>query len=269
MIGSNILGVSSSKFRRYSKALKADPTHAEAEIIHNNRALSYLKLGKYDAALEDVAFVPDLKARSEKALYRGALALYSLGRFTDSLQHIRTLLSKFPNNPLGKRELERTRLRVEEQETGKYNLKKMYKAAKSRPPLVDCATFVGPVEVRPVKGKGRGLFTTKTVRCGDLLVCEKAFSYGCAEPLEDGTSQSNAEFGALINLTTNRIKLGTDVAHIPNIYQKLVNNPSLAPAILDLCHGSYKTTPTTKVDGMPVIDRYVTSDGQEPSERHL
>jgi hypothetical protein len=106
-----------------------------------------------------------------------------------------------------------------------------------------------------VEGKGRGLFTSRAVRCGELLACEKAFSYGCAEPLENGSSQSNTEFGVLINLTTNRVKLGTDAAHIPNVYQKLVNNPSLAPAFFDLCHDSYESAPTTSVDGMPVLDR--------------
>jgi len=254
---SKIKGVSSSKFCRYSKALKANPTHAEAEVIHNNRALSFLKLGKYDAALEDVAFVPDIKARSEKALYRGALALYNLRRFKDSLRHLRTLLSNFPDNPLARQEMARVKLRIEEQEMGKYNFTEMYIYAKLRPPHIDCATFIGPVEVRPVEGKGRGLFTINTIRCGDLVACEKAFSYGCAEPPapEDGAPPCNTEFGVLVNLTTNRVKLGTDAAHIPNVYQKLVNNPSLARSFLDLCHGSYESTPTTKVDGMPVVDR--------------
>ena len=53
----------------------------------------------------------------------------------------------------------------------------MYRAAKDTPPCLDNATFAGNVEVQASKGRGRGLFTTKDVIAGELLLCEKAFSY--------------------------------------------------------------------------------------------
>ncbi|TKW49606.1 hypothetical protein CTA1_5708 [Colletotrichum tanaceti] len=45
------------------------------------------------------------------------------------------------------------------------------------PPLIDCATFSAPVEVRASPGRGSGLFTAIPVSAGQLLICEKAFEY--------------------------------------------------------------------------------------------
>lgn len=127
----------------------------------------------------------------------------------------------------------------------------MYRYAKLGP--VDFATYDTPVEVRQVEGKGRGLFTNKSVKCGDLLACEKAFSYVCAS--EKGFPETSAAFGALINLTTNRVKIGTDAAHISNVYQKLIDNPSRAHSFLDSYHGTYEPGPERNEDGASIIDR--------------
>lgn len=185
---------------------------SEAEVLHNNLALCYLKLEKYDKALSAATFIPSLEKRSEKALYRGSLALYGLRRFTECLEYLNFLVTKFSGSALGKLELARVQLRYNEQERGDYNFKRMYKEAKQRPPKIDAATFVGSVEVRDTPGKGRGLFTSKAVKCGDLLACEKAFSYISAEAAGPGEG-SYQPAGVLINLITNRVKMGTEAAH--------------------------------------------------------
>ena len=127
----------------------------------------------------------------------------------------------------------------------------MYRDAKLGP--VDVATFFGQLMSKNVEGKGQGLFTTEAVKCGDLLACEKAFSYVRAS--EKGSPETTATFGALINLTTNRVKVGTDAAHISNVYQKPMNNPSLARSFLGLCHGTYEPGPERNGDGVPIVDR--------------
>lgn len=71
-------------------------TPEEDEIIHNNRALCHLKVGKYDAALKDASFIVNHNARSDKAHYRGALALYGLGNFEESMTWLNRLIEKFP-----------------------------------------------------------------------------------------------------------------------------------------------------------------------------
>ncbi|KAI9049783.1 hypothetical protein LZ554_005934 [Drepanopeziza brunnea f. sp. 'monogermtubi'] len=239
----------------YTAALDCSPTPAEAEIIHNNRALAYLRLHHYDAALEDTAFLVDPNDRSEKALYRGALALYNLGRYSECQELLKTHTAKFPTSEAGKFELARVQLRIKEQKSGVYNFKNMYKAAKIKPHRLDCATFIGAVKVQDIAGKGRGLVTTKDVKAGDLLFCEKAFSYGYYDSSE--TKNSGGNTGILVNLATNRVTIGTHVARLTDMYQKLQNNPSTAATVHDLYSGSYKRATQVSVDGRPVVDSFL------------
>ena len=67
-------------------------------------------------------------------------------------------------------ELMCVRYRLGEQESGKAITDEMPKVP---PPHLDHATFVGPVAVKASIGRGRGLFTTKAVKAGDLILCEK------------------------------------------------------------------------------------------------
>jgi hypothetical protein len=45
-------------------------------------------------------------------------------------------------------------------------------AHKLRPPCLNHATYVGPVSIKAAGSRGRGLFTTKEVKAGDLLLVE-------------------------------------------------------------------------------------------------
>ncbi|CAG8983418.1 hypothetical protein HYALB_00000586 [Hymenoscyphus albidus] len=161
----------------YSRALRSSPTSAEQEFLHNNRALANLRIEAFDAALSDVSFVSNPNDRSEKGLYRGALALYGLGT-------------------AGKQELERTRLRLLEQENGVYDFKTI---------------------------------------AGDLLFCEKAFSYCFAPPEEEMDKLDFKSF--------SRSSL-------------LALNPSLQESFEDLFHGEYDGVKGPFVDGCPVVDAF-------------
>jgi hypothetical protein len=139
--------------------------------------------------------------------------------------------------------LDRARRRCAESSTWNFDFKILQaEAKKHRPPHLDHATYIGPVEVRKTKGKGRGLFTTKPVKAGELILCEKAFSYAYV----DGKNNSNASLTLLMNTETNKgIRL---------ITQKLYKNPSIASAFTDLHHGAYKAVDVLSVDGQPMVD---------------
>jgi hypothetical protein len=70
-----------------------------------------------------VSFITKLEDRSEKALYRGGLALYGLQRFDEAAEVLRVLETKFPESAAGKHELARTFLRIKEHKTGVYDRK--------------------------------------------------------------------------------------------------------------------------------------------------
>ena len=192
----------------------------------------------------------------EKALYRAGQALYKLGRFSECQNILVLLCKKYPNNADAAMELTRVRCRLKEQKNGSYDFKAIYEeAAKLRPPHLDHATFVGPVTIKASKGRGRGLFTTKDVKTGDLVLCEKAFAHCYANTKEK--SLSSSKISLLLNISTNRMSIGTQSDLITTIVQKLWRNPSFLPEFTALHHGSYKPVDVSEVGGKPIVDTYV------------
>lgn len=163
----------------------------------------------------------------------------------------------FPHNSEASAFLERAQSRVVEQKTGVYNFSQLQENAKKlRPPHLDHATYIGPVEVRQTESKGRGLFVTKDVKAGDLLLCEKAFSHAHAgEGAADaGNDEASSTISILLNPETGGGFMGTQADLIKLTVQKLYRNPSLAPAFTTLYHGSYERGSTSTVDGEPIVD---------------
>jgi hypothetical protein len=150
---------------------------------------------------------------------------------------------------VAKGELTRAIGRLTEKEKGRYRFKQFYiETTKLRPPLLDHATYVGPVSVRVSSSRGRGLFTTEAVKAGDLLLCEKAFAHSFVD------TENNQNMALLVNSETNTVTMGAQGELIRLIAQKLYRNPSLNPVITDLYHGSYEPAMVTNVDGTPVVD---------------
>jgi len=200
-----------------------------------------------------------INTQPEKTLFRAAKALYFLNRFRECSKILAILQQENPQNSSAKLELARVITRLIEQEKGKYNFKGMLdEAEKLRPPHLDHATYIGPVQVRESKGRGRGLFLTKSVRAGDLLICAKAFAYSYAASQVEKDQSGSSRLSLLVDTETDFIKFGTNADLIKNVVQKLHKNPSLANDFTALHHGQYQTTLSTEsVDGVPVIDSYV------------
>lgn len=189
---------------------------------------------------------------NEKALSRKSLALYGLQRYQECCEVLKVLRIEYPSNVAAKGQLTRVVNRLAEQEYGKYQFKQLYmEASKLRPPHLDHSTYVGPVSVRTSGSRGRGLFTTKAVKAGEILLCEKAFAHAF---VEDGKAQGYADVTILINTETDSMTMGAQAELIRLIVQKLYRNPSLASVITDLHHGSYKSIGASDVRGTPIVD---------------
>jgi hypothetical protein len=187
---------------------------------------------------------------AEKGLFRKAEALYSLQRYRECCEVLKELCLEYPDNPTAKPKLTRAISRLAEQTNGKYPFKQLHlEAAKLRPPHLDHATYIGPVRIQAAGSRGRGLFTTKAVKAGDLLFCEKAFTHAFIDK----------EGGRGVDMTVlmdpeNRGTMGAQADLINMTVQKLYRNPSLLPVITGLHHGSYQPVDATEVDGKPVVD---------------
>ena len=222
-----------------------------------NRALAYLKSEKFDAALADTTCLTSSSDAPEKALYRESQALYKLGRFSECKDTLSLLCKMYPNNVDATKELTRVGLRLAEQKNGTYDFKAIYEeVSKLRPPHLDHATFTGPATIKASKNCGRGLFTTKPVKAGDLILCEKAFAHCYANTKEENSADSS-KICLLLNVDTNRMSIGTQSDLITTIVQKLWRNASLLAEFMALHHGSYKPVDVTEVDDKPVVDTYV------------
>lgn len=188
-------------------------------------------------------------------MFRAAEALYGLENFGKCCQLLELLCTNFPNNTEASKSLVCAQSRSLEQKTGAYDFKLLQaKAKKLRPPHLDHATYIGPVEIRQTESKGRGLFVTKAVKAGDLLLCEKAFSHAHANEGADAGNESSSKISILLNPGTKQGFFGTQADLIKLIVQKLSRNPSLAPAFTTLYHGTYEGVNTPTVDGQPIVD---------------
>jgi hypothetical protein len=132
-----------------------------------------------------------------------------------------------------------------------YDFKQLQAMAnKLQMPHLDHATYIGPVELKQTKSKGRGLFVTKRVKAGDLLFCEKAFS--CVYMSEN--TSAGSKMNVLLNVESNEGFLGGQADLIKLIVQKLYRNPSLIPDFAALYHGAYEASTTLTVDEEPIVD---------------
>ena len=89
-------------------------------------------------------------------MFRAGEALYNLGRFEECCQVLKMLCRLYPLNALARASLDRAQSRLKEQKTGEFNFKLLQSEAKKlRPPHLDHATYIGPVEIRQTASKGR------------------------------------------------------------------------------------------------------------------
>ena len=165
-------------------------------------------------------------------------------------------MKEFPSNKAGNGELSRIVDRLKEQKHGYYNFSAMYKSIE-KCPAIDQATYKSALTIKVSAGRGRGVFTTKAVKAGTLLLCEKAFAY-CYSNGTEGSSLASSQPNLLINIQTGRMTIGTQGDLITKIAWQLSRNPSTIPILTALHHGTYESTATACIDGLPVVDTYVT-----------
>ncbi|KAF3067402.1 Protein unc-45 like protein B [Daldinia childiae] len=241
--------------RLYTDAIRAANTAKEKQLAYLNRSLTNLYLDRPEKASAD-AQKGNMGDDSliEKALFREAKALYTLGKFGSCLEKLMTLVRSNPKNSGAWAEIKRVKQRLREEEKGSYQFNNMYKQAEDTPPLIDCATYVGSVAVRDSPGRGKGLFTTKVVKAGELLLCEKAFAYSYAGN-DSNVGKSNTT--VLMNWHTNIMSMGGQANLITQIVQKLYRNHDGGKVFTELYHGDYTPVAISEVDGAPVVDTFL------------
>jgi tetratricopeptide (TPR) repeat protein len=204
-------------------------------------------LGRFDEALKDADVALQLCPTDEKALFRASQALYELNNFQESLSYLQRLVERYPENASAQKELSRTKLRIEEGKHATFNFRQMLDSVDKEITLLDCATYIGPIAIKESKGRGRGVFLTRDVKAGYLLLCEKA----CAAK---HSLDSKSRVSLVINTNTSRITKGEQADVVVQIINQLYQNPSKTHSITSAYSGSYQTVKEIEVDGEPIVD---------------
>lgn len=242
----------------YTKALAVPDIGEDLRFtLHRNRAQAHLQLGQYEFAAEDAiaAVIPgdDLmegpKSLNTKALFRAGRAHYELGDFLQAKEYFE-LASNLGVDRAAAVELERTNKRISEQELGNYDFDSMAISATATNHYLDHASFLGNTRIGQAGHRGRGLFATKFIPHGQIVLVEKAFYAAFKE--------NNAkDVSILINLNTKHHTYGTHSERLFGCINKLRANPKQAAAFLDLhCSGTGAAKEAKVIDGIVVVDSF-------------
>ncbi|TDL25417.1 hypothetical protein BD410DRAFT_896296 [Rickenella mellea] len=181
--GWRLLGISQFKAQHWLAAaisfthgLSLDP---QAHVLRLNRSECYLRLGWFVSALHDSKHallsgeILDDKLIG-KAVFRTAKVLYRLGRYSEALE----MAKRRPDDEDCKPWISRSSDRLLEQSTSCYNWKDIFLTSQDPSADIDVAEFTGPIEVRKSEGMGggRGVFVTRSVQVGELLIVSKPIS---------------------------------------------------------------------------------------------
>lgn len=165
----------------YTSALALSPSETLTQDLRRNRAHVNLLLSQFPAALADAlaSLIPspsDPRSTelNSKAYFRAATAAYSLADFANARAYFAKQLELMPADKGAAANLARTDARLREAETGAYDFARIKKGVAAGRLRVDAASFDGPTEVKKSPGMGNGLFATRAVKAGEVVMVEKA-----------------------------------------------------------------------------------------------
>lgn len=249
----------------YGKGLSAPGLNDTLKSdLHRNKACVELLLGLYDAAKTDALASllnqTDDKSKEldSKALYRAGRALYELTDYTAARTMFDRCLQLLPQDTDGLRELKRTICRITEEQDGHFDFLAMSKKITSTKDFrAKQASYTCRTEIRQTENRGKGLFTTQLIACGDIILCEKAFI--AADP---PWLKSQKQHNFIVSPSSKHVFLGSHAETWFAAVKKVFNNPSLAGCLLDLCARSThpQASLVSIVDDLPIIDVFYILD---------
>ncbi|KIO27494.1 hypothetical protein M407DRAFT_23307 [Tulasnella calospora MUT 4182] len=227
----------------YSRGLQRFPA---SSVLKLNRAMAYLQLKYYGAALADCEAVLENKDLSEslkpKALYRAAQALYGMGRWDEAERNFTDMAKKYPAEaPACKPWIQKCTDRRSEASQGKYDWVAAYKVAQGEGSRMDLANFTGPIQIAalPSRGGGRGIVAKRDIKFGELLVVSKAFVFCSKDDF------AKPETFSILNLITNCMDVGYGAINPTQAAERIAGDPQAANALNQLYAGpTYEPPPS-------------------------
>lgn len=255
-----------SAYASYTEGIKIASQPSVAEIapdlardISRNRALVNILLNQLEEAKSDAK--ASLTGRQDdsgkeldgKAYSRAGTAAYNQENYEEAKSLFEEALKLVPDDKIATANLKRIALRLSEQEKGDYNIKKIKAGLSRSRPAADAATFTGSTEVKDSPGRGFGLFATRDIPAGEIIMAEKAFCVAWGH--EDLALSAMTH-----DIRDDRIR-ASPAGLTRSMVQKLLNNPSTIEDIFSLC-GDYRGegADVLSTEDGPVVDAFRVHD---------
>jgi tetratricopeptide (TPR) repeat protein len=227
--------------------------------LHRNRSHVRLALGRYEGAVEDavaaLTHVQDDTHRKldAKAYFRAASASYSLKSYDKAALFLGDQLELVPGDKDARTMLNRVQARLHEQNFGHYDVMSIRESISSKP-RVDVADFSVNTTIEPSgPERGRGLFATRDLQPGDLIMAETAFC--CVLDGEDNRLSYVCNARSPDKLHSGLVGLWRSAVN------EAANNPLKGGDLLKL-QGNYKGSfkQVLQVDDIAVVDTFNVHD---------
>lgn len=230
-----------------------------ARDIYRNRAHANLLLNQLDEAKTDALASltggedQRCKELDSKAYYRAGCAAYRLSEYKEARDFFTEQQKLAPSGKDIASNLRKIDLRNREQETGAYNFKKIKAGLSPAHSRVDAADFTSNTKIGESPGRGRGLFATRDIAAGEVVMCEKAFCVVWGHEPDSLTAMA-------YDIRDDQMRV-SPVGLTKSTVQQLLDNPSQIPRVTGL-FGDYRNDPKTPLataDG-PVVDTFQIHD---------
>ncbi|GKT89204.1 TPR domain-containing protein (tetratricopeptide) [Colletotrichum tofieldiae] len=230
-----------------------------ARDIARNRAHVHLLLDRQDEAIADAkasligADDQRSKELDSKAYFRAGSGAYNLGQYQEAKEYFELAKKLAPEEKGAIIYLRKVEMRIREQVKGDYDLQKIRANLSRASPRADAASFTSKTEVKDSTGRGRGLFASRDIAAGEVVMVEKAFCVVWGHESEVLTAMT-------YDVRDDRIRVAP-VGLTKAITQKLLRNPSQIERVMDL-YGDYqgKGKAAVKTQEGPVVDVFRVHD---------
>ncbi|CZR57619.1 uncharacterized protein PAC_07508 [Phialocephala subalpina] len=229
------------------------------KAVLRKRAFANLTAKCFQVAKGDVlaSCSDDHEPSDEKAYFCAGRAAYELGLYTESKQHFEKALQLKPSDLKTQKELQRVQTRTLESEQGMYDFASTVNSVKTGQVHLDYADFVSNTKIRESPGKGRGLFATKDIHRGEIVMVERAF---CLPDLyTSDQDQGDGELGMWNFNTNSKTRRPAQAPLFIDLLRKVSEDEGEAKRFFDLDGGGYIRTGKEGevVDGAVVVDSFL------------
>ncbi|BFI04679.1 protein MpATXR1 [Marchantia polymorpha subsp. ruderalis] len=231
-------------------------TEMEVVMDYSNRAEAWLRIHHYERAWADAERALSIDPHHLKSLFRKGRALLGLGDYQQALTHLESAYARAPFDKDLLAAIKLSRIGDHQSRLGVYELTDFYLKGRFAGEIPTCADYVGPIQVKAASGdKGRGLFLTKHVEAGDLLLVSNPLA------MLDSMSANKCRKNSLDSGAKGRLDPEIQEKLVLAVRERAKVSTKNRQRLLALCHG-----PDSAQHAVPSMDLFIPGRRVAPVE---